>query len=944
MNRLRQGNYFKKSILADIKQRADKRLIQDLKLVRKALLETGLETRHAHALIGRAIFIRYLEDREILTSTYFESVAAKNSEWQKKLSKEFSRPVFSSTTRERWFYRVLQNKTFTYALFEQLALDFNGDMFPRYPEEENAVKQSHLDLLSMFLLGDTNLNQPMMFLWAYDFQIIPIDLISSIYEEFYHTNNDDDQGTHYTPSVLVEYVLQEVLNSKSLTQDPRILDPTCGSGIFLVEAFRRIVRYQVQRLGRQLTTNELRNILKAQIAGIEINTEAVHVAAFSLYLALLHYQHPPDIRQNSRLPNLIFRQDQATNEDSFGILFNNNTFDLTETEFNQLTTRLESQPRFKGRANLEKFVETSKLLPVTAHSFDIVIGNPPWGSSRSISEKIQNGWCDAFEWPNGDKEPSQAFIARAISLLKPDGICGFLVSTGIFFKNQRKSEEFRRKWLKQVTLESVVNFAHVRRVFFSANAPFAFVHFTFRRLPRGHRVRYWSAKKTATVNQLQTVILSLPDLKQVEQIDLRRYPLLWKIYWWGNHRDAGLINRLMLEKTLGDLAEREGLSMGRGFGNDFPTGAHREAALLKKFSYLPYRDLKRYNSISKDSLVEVPNLVDRHGNFDLYSGWRILIKRGITEADSHGQIEARLEHVDYSFQDSILGVNVDSIEDWKRKILTGILWSSLARYFYFMTSSMWGLWHHKIHLHELKSLPVRFPQENHLKEQLVQIVDTLREKGRNDTVLFEQSPTDSNIIALEKQLDMLIFDLFNLSASERELIQDMCNVGLEFFYQHISSQAILPIEMYSQKIQGTVLNLPITSESEQALDSYLRTFLQIWNRELEPTGEFSWQVIRPDNVPMITVIFRTQDKGQPLVNNGYDDLSDWSEVLKRCSEVLHQPISHRIYIDGMVRIVTDTEIYIIKRDERRLWTRSMAREDAEATRLQAMNLEQSEAA
>ncbi|HYT44580.1 MAG TPA: hypothetical protein VEP90_19775, partial [Methylomirabilota bacterium] len=57
-------------------------------------------------------------------------------------------------------------------------------------------------------------------------------------------------------------------------------------------------------------------------------------------------------------------------------------------------------------------------------------------------------------------------------------------------------------------------------------------------------------------------------------------------------------------------------------------------------------------------------------------------------------------------------------------------------------------------------------------------------------------------------------------------------------------------------------------------------------------------------------------------------------------DALRMPVNQRIYIDSMVRVVTDTEIYIIKRDERRLWTRSMAREDAEATLLQAMYLQE----
>ncbi len=40
--------------------------------------------------------------------------------------------------------------------------------------------------------------------------------------------------------------------------------------------------------------------------------------------------------------------------------------------------------------------------------------------------------------------------------------------------------------------------------------------------------------------------------------------------------------------------------------------------------------------------------------------------------------------------------------------------------------------------------------------------------------------------------------------------------------------------------------------------------------------------------------------------------------------------AQRIFIDGAVRVVTPTDVVLIKRNERRLWTRSVAREDAEA--------------
>jgi type I restriction-modification system DNA methylase subunit len=128
----------------------------------------------------------------------------------------------------------------TYALFNQLAEHFNGDMFPCNKQEEDAITQDHLDLLKGFLLGDVDPNQPKLFLWAYDFKIIPIELISSIYEGFYHQSDNKDKGTHYTPSVLVEYVLSHVLTPERLATKPKVLDFACGSAIFLVQAFQRI--------------------------------------------------------------------------------------------------------------------------------------------------------------------------------------------------------------------------------------------------------------------------------------------------------------------------------------------------------------------------------------------------------------------------------------------------------------------------------------------------------------------------------------------------------------------------------------------------------------------------------------------------------------------------------------------------------------------------------
>ena len=56
------------------------------------------------------------------------------------------------------FLRVLRNKEFTYALFDQLAEDFNGDTFPVDDEEHARVQQVTCRSSSVFWLANRRIN------------------------------------------------------------------------------------------------------------------------------------------------------------------------------------------------------------------------------------------------------------------------------------------------------------------------------------------------------------------------------------------------------------------------------------------------------------------------------------------------------------------------------------------------------------------------------------------------------------------------------------------------------------------------------------------------------------------------------------------------------------------------------------------------------------------
>lgn len=227
-----------------------------------------------------------------------------------------------------------------------------------------------------------------------------------------------------------------------------------------MESFRRIVRHLcAEQAGRRVSRPQLRKILREQIAGMDINEEAVRVAAFSLYLAFLHYQSPREINDERRLPYLKWvaeaertkREKKNPDAQFFDILLDANSFDVVSGKYPAEVTK-----RFGSG------------------SAAVVVGNPPWGYPKKEDEEgrkamaATTAWCQAKEGrPLGDKELSQAFIHLTLALLRSGGRAGLLVSSGVFFKHHDNSRAFRRVWLESSKLKHVVNFAHVRHVFFS---------------------------------------------------------------------------------------------------------------------------------------------------------------------------------------------------------------------------------------------------------------------------------------------------------------------------------------------------------------------------------------------------------------------------------------------------------------------------------------------
>ncbi|WP_167481054.1 Eco57I restriction-modification methylase domain-containing protein [Mesorhizobium waimense] len=932
--------------------RADFRLVNDLKAVRRSLMSSGMAASQAHSLIGRSILIRYLEDRQVIGLEYFRQVAGDNPRWSEILSAPPEKPVIAHKVRDRLFDRVLLDKEFSTALFERLSNDFNGDLFS-IGDGATSFKAEHLLEMRNLLLGATEKDQPELFFWAYDFEVVPLSLISSIYEEFYHaveTNGDTaavrDDNTHFTPISLVQDVLNRMLPREVLERRPRVLDPSCGSGIFLVEAFKRMVRFETLQKRRKLASAELRAILRTQVCGIELKEEAARVAAFSLYLALLDSMDPSDILAAGKMPHLIHCG--SRDEGHYGTVIVANAFALTPAECEVLAERNRKLPKYKGRVEVLELLGHSKL-DLELGTFDVVVGNPPWQEAVDY-EMGTNGrrvpikkggparqallWARHFAHAVGDKSYSQLFLQRALSFSGDAGACGLLISTKVIWNGRDSSRDFRTRFLAEVLVKEVVNYTHVRRLFFaSATAPFMFMHY----MARGERqtsgvVSYCNARRTRLAETTRIVAFTGMERRIVKQSDLEAFDYLWKTYWWGGHRDAALVARLHMERTLGEFLDGADCAPGYGWqkGNEAPKGD------LARLPELDASDLEQYGKLNPDWLGSPPTGVKRQPDERLYNGQRLITKRGVSEP--YGPI-CRVETEPFSFRHTVYCVPLQTWRQRDAEILLGIIWSSLARYRLFMTSGAWGGWYDQVTSEDILSTPVRIDAawgmpEAEFESAADRIVDSVKRLQSSSTQV-NWGETDAEAKGrlakereqIQQELDQAVFDLFEFSVPERELVNDFWEFEHRFYWKGALSSALLPLER--PPVTSGVFPSPAVTSPE--FSAYLAAMIEGVSQRLNRSIECSWEIFGSKDFGLVAVRF---DVGSRLQQGARGTERDaWENVLDRFAEREALPLKQSLSAGKPIHLSDDRGFTIVKANRRRNWSATAAREDAEAVNL-----------
>jgi type I restriction-modification system DNA methylase subunit len=406
--------YEKRRIRKDI----DEEVLGDLFECRKLLVDSIRKNNQklskeeikesVQKILDRILVIRVAEDRGVIGS---DSLWKELDSWKNRgLPTPFMRSLKS--------------------LFRDFDDVYNSKLFAKHPCED-------------LTLDNDMLEKVITLLYKYNFDLISADVLGAIYEDYIgHVLQEAEKnvgivkdygtrkeaGIYYTPTHVVEYIVKNALgriDNKSPEQISKIkiLDPSCGSGSFLIKAFDFLKEYYEKYNKNQRTNSKVsdltvyakmihdleKRIITENIFGVDLDPQAAEIAAVNLMLKAL--------RKGERLPLIL--------DDN--IKSGNSLISGTEDELKKYfgSDWIQEKP-FNWE---DEFPDIFKL-----GGFDIVIGNPPHGAK--LSEKERTFFSKKYQVAEGYKNTASLFIERSFQLMKPSGVMGLVIPKSLTFSER----------------------------------------------------------------------------------------------------------------------------------------------------------------------------------------------------------------------------------------------------------------------------------------------------------------------------------------------------------------------------------------------------------------------------------------------------------------------------------------------------------------------------
>jgi len=580
------------------------KLIDNIRFVSKRLTKefNNTSSEIVNKIIVQAILIKYLEERI-------------DNNGNKLLSKKYFKKYNKATT----FNEVLKQKSKFVELLSDLNNDFNGNVFKWEIEEQNQLKTLDLSIVADLLATDkTNLGSEQLELdfpdWRYfEFKLIPVELISRLYEEFLGEDKQK-KGLYYTPSHLAKLLVDESIPLKKYNdfelENFTILDPACGSGIFLVVAFKRLV--QIWRLKNNMDTPDidvLKSILK-NIYGVDKEEQAVRLASFSLSLALCNELNPVKILNELRF-------DDLTEEN------------LIHSDFFEC-----------------KSIEDKK--------FNLIIGNPPFivGGLNDYSKywEFNN---EKIKIPQG--QIALKFLSQSFDYLKSNGlVCLIIKSSGLLYNST--SYDYKKVLFSNFNAIQILDFTALARNKSlwdnGADVASAAIFVRNEKPDYSKNILHLTFRRTrATKNRILFEIDDY-DLHFVNRVTAINNSFIWKNNLLGGGRIKNLVEKTAVCKTFEEFLKENNCVFGEGF--KVGSKGHLHPEFIYSLKTIPTKAINE-DEITLDALEEIPKnqKFEKIPNELIFRAPNILIKENIGRV----KIPIHINKYDFSFQHKIIGIS-----------------------------------------------------------------------------------------------------------------------------------------------------------------------------------------------------------------------------------------------------------------------------------------------
>lgn len=638
-------------------------LVENLRDVTKRL-KAEYNISFANKLMLQVLFIRYLIDRGVNIGYMGLDDDVKHS--------------------QQIFLNIILDKNKFFGLLKYLKDKFNGNLFEiDEHKEKGEVTEEALLMLHNFLTAEVEMKTGQMCLFPfYDFNIIPIELISNIYEILLGKEKQDKDKAFYTPEYLTDYIINRTVGDYLVNEkECKVLDPSCGSGIFLVKALQKILECNAETNGFFQDKNKINDLVKKNIYGVDYNEEAVDVTIFSLYVTLFDYQDPKNLEE--------FRLPLLKNEN---ILYGD-------------------------------FFDEEKMKPIENVAFKFILGNPPWGS---VKQQNYKKYCADRKVVAQNGEICVAFLLKAQEIGKSDTECSLVIPSKILYKGKRPSVELRKKLLTNVQLEQVLELSAVRKqIFKGAIAPAAVLSFLCKKSSPNHKVEYISLKPNKYLRLFGIIMIEPDDMKYVKQTLFLKNDALWKILVYGGYWDFELLSDVCEHfRTIRDIAAEYNLIMKKGLQDN--AGDKKDSSHLVGRKILD-SDTAIDHFYCSDNAYSIFNKVQIHRPRieEIYKAPYVLFKKGLDCTDY--SIRAAYVEKDFLYRETI---NCIKGSDADKKVLLnlcGLLNSSLFSYFNLMLGSSAGIEREQIFLDELADYPYAYSDE------LIELVEKLQKAGSEES-------------------------------------------------------------------------------------------------------------------------------------------------------------------------------------------------------------------